>query len=148
MSDEPSILEVEYPTYGALERPAMFLGVPLIPAAGVVVSSLLIALIGMSITQDISPLLVLAPAFAVLVYMKQESKKDVQALRVIGFELLCFFNRRNARFFNKTHTVVPIKYGRPQNDYKRYFEKYIEQNHQSPTSNFRFYAQNLPTHHT
>lgn len=148
MSDELSKLDIEYNTYGALERPAMFLGVPLLPAAGVVVFSLLIVLLGMSITQNIAPLLILVPTAVVLLYMKQVSAKDVQALRVIGFEILCFINRKNAKLWNGTHTVFPIRYGRYSNDYKRFIEKYSEPNYQQTTSDFRLYAESLTTHNT
>ncbi|MBR5940169.1 MAG: VirB3 family type IV secretion system protein [Neisseriaceae bacterium] len=144
MSDEPSKLDIEYSTYGALEREAMFLGVPLIPAAVVIISFLLLILIGMSITQSTKTLLLLVPCFVILIYMKQVSVKDSQALRIIGFELLCFFYRRNAKMFGGTHTILSTRYGRRQDDYKRF----LEQNNELATCDSRLSTENLTTHHT
>lgn len=144
MSDKVSKLDIEYPTYGALEREAMFLGVPLMPAAMVIIAFLLLILIGMSITKSSKTLLLLVPAFVILMYMKQVSAKDDQALRIIGIELLCFFYRRNAKIFGGTHTIVSTRYGRRQDDYKRF----IEQNTQLTTINSRLSAENLTTHYT
>lgn len=144
MSDELSRLDTEYKTFGALERQVMFLGVPLVPAAIVVIVSLLIALIGMSILKTPKTLLILVPALVVLMFMKQISAKDDQALRIVGIEILCFLQRKNAKFFGGTNTVLATKYGRNLNDYQRF----LEQNTQNATSHFQLSTENLPTRNT
>ena len=144
MSDEPSKLDIEYNTYGALEREPMFLGVPLMPEAMVIIGFLLLILIGMSITKSTKTLLLLVPCMVILMYMKQVSAKDDQAFRITGIELLCFFYRRNAKIFGGTHTIISTRYGRRQDDYKRLFE----QNTQLTTTNSRLSTENLTTHHT
>lgn len=144
MSEETPKIDWEYNTYGALEREVMFLGVPILPAGIVIVFFLLLALLGMSLTQSMKSLLLFTPAIAILVFMRQVTEKDTQALRIVGFELLCLFYRRNSKMFGGTHTLSALKYGVKNEDYKRL----LEQDNQQSVGGVGFSTENIKTHYT
>lgn len=95
----------KYFTYGALARPAMFMGIPVNAFAMTIIAFALLTLLGL-VMFDIKGLLILLLSAPILLLFRTLCENDDQALNIIGFELLCSFKKRNARFFNKTFTVL------------------------------------------
>jgi type IV secretion system protein VirB3 len=110
-----------YPAYAGLGRTAMFWGVPLMAALVVFTVSVAAALIGAA-TLGPGGLLLAIPGAPVFYYCRQTCASDDQALRIVWFELLCFFDRTNSRCFGRTYTLAPIRYGRRLDAVKRVFE--------------------------
>jgi type IV secretion system protein VirB3 len=110
-----------YPAYAGLGRTAMFWGVPLMAALVVFTVSVAAALTGAA-TLGPGGLLLAIPGAPVFYYCRQTCASDDQALRIVWFELLCFFDRTNSRCFGRTYTLAPIRYGRRLDAVKRAFE--------------------------
>ncbi len=134
--------EVGYPTFNALGRAAMILGIPVIPLALVMGGSLALTMLMLSVLKGKALLFMLIP-IPVVIFMKTVSSKDDQALKIIGYELMCWFYRRNASFFNGTTTILATHFGRNLNDYQRFVEQHTEK------TNLRRYvpSENIPTYH-
>lgn len=93
-------------TYGALARPPMFFGIPIGFIGGVLLFFVVLTLLGFKLLGG-KAFFILFIAIPILLVTKTLCRNDDQALSVIGFELMCFFKRKNTRFFNDTFTVVP-----------------------------------------
>lgn len=103
-----------YPNYGALARPAMMMGVPVAAFASVFIASTLLTLFGFLLIGGKGLLALLLPV-PILLLFRQLCANDDHALSVIGFELMCLFKKRNAKYFNKTLTIVSDKQENVQN---------------------------------
>ncbi|WP_234041281.1 VirB3 family type IV secretion system protein [Advenella mandrilli] len=132
--------EKTFPTYGALSRSAMIMGIPLMPLAALMGGTLVLTMFCFMFLGGKALLIMLIP-IPILFVFKTVSRTDDQALNIIGYELICFFYRRHARLFNNTTTIMGTKYGRRLNDYCRFFEKNSEENR----GTIRFSTENLPT---
>lgn len=97
-----------YPVYGALARPPMVMGVPLTVVGLIAVTSILCTLIGFILFGGHALLIMLIP-IPLLLALRQLCVNDDQAVHIIGYEILCFFRKKNAKFFNNTFTVAPDK---------------------------------------
>lgn len=93
-------------TYGALARPPMFFGIPIHVLVSVLLFFIVAALLGVNLIGG-KGLLILFIAIPILLVARTLCQNDDQALSIIGFELMCFFMRKNTRFFKNTFTVVP-----------------------------------------
>jgi len=131
-----------FPTYGALSRSAMIMGIPLMPLAALMGGTLVLTMFCFMFLGGKALLIMLIPV-PILFVFKTVSRTDDQALNIIGYELICFFYRRNTRFFNKTTTILGTKYGKKVNDYQRFFEQRSEK----ASWPIRFSTENLPTRH-
>lgn len=112
----------EYPSYNALARVAMLKGVPLVAAIGIALISLIVGAAG-AIALGPGGMLLGAVGLPLFFYCKDVCENDDQALRIAMLEFKCWLARRNTRLFGGTYTLAPIKYGRSDHDYKRYFKK-------------------------
>lgn len=111
-----------YPNYGGLARPAMMMGVPVAAFATVFIGSTLLTLLGFLLFGGMGLLFLLLPV-PVLLLFRTLCANDDQALSVIGFELMCFFRRRNSKLFNKTFTIAADKKENLQ-DYVGFFRRH------------------------
>ena len=111
-----------YPNYGGLARPAMMMGVPVAAFATVFIGSTLLTLLGFLVFGGMGLLFLLLPV-PVLLLFRTLCANDDQALSVIGFELMCFFRKRNGKFFNKTFTIAADKKENLQ-DYVGFFRRH------------------------
>lgn len=132
--------EKTFPTYGALSRSAMVWGIPLMPLAALMGGTLVLTMLCFTFLGGKALLIILIP-IPILFVFKTVSRTDDRALNILGYELLCFFYRRNARLFNNTTTVLGIKYGKKINDYQRFFEQRSEKTGRG----IGFSAKNIPT---
>lgn len=110
-----------YPNYGGLARPAMMMGIPVAAFASVFIASTLLTLFGFLVIGGMGLLFLLLPV-PVLMLFRTLCADDDQALSVIGYELMCFFNKRNAKHFNRTLTIVPDKKETKQ-DFVKFFNR-------------------------
>lgn len=133
----------EFPTYNALGRTALVFGVPLVPFAALVGSFLVLTMFLFTFIGG-KALWVMTLPLPLVFLMKTISKTDDRALSVLGYEVYCFFYRRNARIFNQTNTILGIHYGKRLNDYQRFFEQCT----QASSCPVRFSTKDLPTRHT
>lgn len=97
-----------YPSYGALARPAMMMGVPVAAFATVFILSTVLTLFGFLLIGGKGLLFLLLPVPFLLLF-RALCATDDQALSVIGFELMCFFKKRHTKLFNGTFTIVSDK---------------------------------------
>ncbi|MBK1781609.1 VirB3 family type IV secretion system protein [Advenella sp. WQ 585] len=132
--------EKTFPTYGALSRSAIVMGIPLVPMAALIGCTMVVTMFFLTFIGGKALLLTVIP-IPILFVFKTVSKNDDRALNILGYELLCFFYRRNARLFNKTTTILGTKYGQKLNDYQRFFEQRSE----AAGRSVRFSTENIPT---
>ncbi|MBP5790195.1 MAG: VirB3 family type IV secretion system protein [Neisseriaceae bacterium] len=130
-----------YPNYGGLDRQALIWGIPVVPAMLVLVGATVPAIILVQFFSAIGGLCCVAIAAAVLFHLHNVCSNDDQAMRITGFELLCFLRRKNARIFGGTNTILSTRYGRHKSDYQRLLEQYSE----TATCNVGLATEDLPT---
>ncbi|MBR3425722.1 MAG: VirB3 family type IV secretion system protein [Neisseriaceae bacterium] len=130
-----------YPNYGGLDRQALFFGIPVVVAMLILVGATVPAIILVQFFSAIWGLFCVAIAAAVLFHLHNVCSDDDQAMRITGFELLCFLRRKNARIFGGKNTILSTRYGRHKSDYQRLLEQYSE----TATCNVRFSTEDLPT---
>ncbi len=141
-TDEKKVLEEKFPTFNALGRSALVAGIPLIPLVMLSASTLVITMLLLTFLQGKALFFLIIP-LPVIFFMKTVSRNDDQALQVIGYELLCWFFRRNATMFNGTTTFLATQFGRNIHDYQRFFE----QRTQKTSVGNDLLAEGLPTYH-
>jgi type IV secretion system protein VirB3 len=116
----------DFPTYGALSRAAMIFGVPLMALVAVFVGSLVV-IMGLSQFEAIgswSYLFVLV-SLAILLIIKSVCALDDQAMRILSFEILWFIKKTNKAIWGNNLVLLPIKYGRCENEIKRFYQSFI-----------------------
>lgn len=133
-------INTAYPTFGALARSAMVLGIPLPALAVCGFIGLMATLMAMPFLSGKALLFLLLPV-PVLLFLRTICANDTQALTIIMTETRWFLSRRNIKLFNGTTTILSTKYGRTPSDYQRFFE----QNTQAAACAARLSAQSLPT---
>ena len=100
---------IEYPSYNALDRTAMFMGVPLIPAVLLLMVALIIFVVGgnfFGVTGFMFGLLV----FPLFLFLRQISQTDDKALRILYIETIFRLKRVAFKEFGNTLTFVPERY--------------------------------------
>lgn len=95
-----------YPVYGALARPPMLMGIPVTIFGTIAIGSILATLLGFVLFGGHAFLILLIPLPLLFVF-RTLCRNDDQAISIIGFEIMCFFKRKNAQFFNDTLTIAP-----------------------------------------
>jgi type IV secretion system protein VirB3 len=118
----------EYPSYNALARVAMLKGVPLVAVIVIALVSLLAGTLG-AIFLGPGGMLLGAVGLPVFLYCRKVCENDDQALRIAFLELSCWLDKCNAKYFGGTYTLAPIKYGRRNHEYIRYFKDWIRRGH-------------------
>lgn len=99
----------EYPSYNALDRTAMFMGVPLIPAVLLLMVALIVFVVGgnfFGVTGFMFGLLVI-PIF---LFLRQISQTDDKALRILYIETIFRLKRVAFKELGNTLTFVPERY--------------------------------------
>ena len=140
MKDNP--IDRQCPTFNALSREAMVLGIPLIALAITGFMTVMATMMAMPFLNGKALFLLLLP-IPFLLFLKTVSANDDQAFKIILLEVKWFFRKKNIRLFNGTTTILSTKFGRDLNDYQRFFE----QNTKKPACSIRFSAESLPTRH-
>jgi len=141
-TDEKKVLEEKFTTFNALSRSAMVAGIPLIPLVLLLAGTVVITMLLLTFLKGKALLFLIVP-LPVIFFMKTVSRNDDQALQVIGYELLCWYYRRNAAMFNGTTTFLATQFGRNIHDYQRFFE----QRTQKTSVGHDLLAEGLPTYH-
>jgi virB3-like protein len=99
----------EYPSYNALDRTAMFMGVPLLPAVMLLMVALLIFLVGGN-TFGVAGFMFGFVVFPVFLFLRQISQTDDRALYVLYLEMIFKLKRVAFREFGNTLTMTPERY--------------------------------------
>ena len=99
----------EHPSYNALERTAMFMGVPLLPAVLLLVVALFIFLVGGN-TFGMAGFLFGFIVFPVFLFLRQISQTDDKALYILYLEIIFKFKRVAFKEFGNTLTFIPERY--------------------------------------
>ena len=129
-----------YPAFNALNRKAMFFGVPLM---ALVVCCFVLVMLTMLTLPSLKgrALLFLLLGVPVILGLKTICADDDDALKIYGLEALWLLRRRNAKMWGNTNTVSATKYGRRFDDYQRFLEEAGEK----PAVPRRFSAKDVPT---
>src|SRR5699024_2181472 len=114
--------KIVYPNYGALARPAMFMGIPVAAFATIFIASTLLTLFGFLLIGGKGLLIMLIP-IPIFLLFRTLCANDDQALSVIGFELMCFFKKRHTKLYNNTFTIVPDK-AETRQDIVKFFSRH------------------------
>lgn len=109
----------DYPTFNALARSAMILGIPIIPFILISVTTVILGMIGLMIV-GLQGMLILVISIPLLLMLRTISATDDRAVNILGYELLCVLKRKNAKAFGDTNTILATKYGRNRHDYQRF----------------------------
>ena len=99
----------EHPSYNALDRTAMFMGVPLLPAVLLLVVALFIFLVGGN-TFGMAGFLFGFIVFPVFLFLRQISQTDDKALYILYLEIIFKFKRVAFKEFGNTLTFIPERY--------------------------------------
>lgn len=99
----------EHPSYNALDRTAMFMGVPLLPAVLLLMVALLIFLVGGN-TFGMAGFLFGFIVFPVFLFLRQISQTDDKALYILYLEVIFRFKRVAFAEFGNTLTFTPERY--------------------------------------
>lgn len=103
----------EYPSYNALDRTAMFMGVPLLPAVMLLMVALLIFLVGGN-TFGVAGFMFGFIVFPVFLFLRQISQTDDKALHMLYLEMEFKLRRVAFKEFGNTLTFVPERYLRDE----------------------------------
>lgn len=99
----------EHPSYNALDRTAMFMGVPLLPAVLLLVVALFIFLVGGN-TFGMAGFLFGFIVFPVFLFLRQISQTDDKALYILYLEIIFKSKRVAFKEFGNTLTFIPERY--------------------------------------
>ena len=99
----------EDPSYNALDRTAMFMGVPLLPAVLLLMVTLLIFLVGGN-TFGVAGFMFGFIVFPVFLFLRQISQTDDKALYILYLEIVFRLKRVAFDEFGNTLTFVPERY--------------------------------------
>lgn len=99
----------EYPSYNALDRTAMFMGVPLLPAVMLLMVALLIFLVGGSVF-GMAGFLFGFIVFPIFLFLRQISQTDDKALYILYLEIVFRLKRVAFSEFGNTLTMTPERY--------------------------------------
>lgn len=99
----------EHPSYNALDRTAMFMGVPLLPAVLLLVVALLIFLVGGN-TFGVAGFMFGFVVFPVFLFLRQISETDDRALYILYLEIVFRLKRVAFSEFGNTLTMTPERY--------------------------------------
>lgn len=99
----------EHPSYNALDRTAMFMGVPLLPAVLLLVVALFIFLVGGN-TFGMAGFLFGFIVFPVFLFLRQISQTDDKALYILYLEIIFKFKRVAFKEFGNTLKFIPERY--------------------------------------
>ena len=123
MNGLPEInIDTEYSSYEGLSRVAMLAGVPIIPG-------FIILVVFMATAMFLMPVYGLK-AFGILpciYFLRILTKRDDQALRILGLEIYWWFVRRKSNLFGDTLTITATKFGRDRDDYIRFIKEETEE---------------------
>lgn len=98
-----------FSSYNALDRPAMFFGVPFVPAIIAFMILLVIAVIAQKII-GIMGFTFLALGLPVFLFLRFISETDDRATNILLLEMLFRFKRKYYQEFGNTLTYLPMKY--------------------------------------
>lgn len=114
----------DFPTYGGLSRSAMLFGVPLMALIAVMVGSLIV-LMSLQKIFGIWSYLFLIVSCTILLVIKNICALDDQAMRILSFEIQWFFKKTNRAIWGNNLVLLPIKYGRCENEIKRFYQSFV-----------------------
>lgn len=111
-----------YPAYTGLSRVAMAGGIPLLALLAVGGFFGIAAVICAAIVGP-GGLLVATAALPILLFIRHLCETDDQAMRILGFEILCAFQRVKCTLYGKSLTLAPMQYGQRLSIYRNAFRK-------------------------
>lgn len=99
----------QFPSYNALDRQVLILGVPVLPMMGLGVASIIIYFIGQALFGLVG-LLFIFVLFPIFLFLRKISESDDRAMNILFMELLFFFRRSHYKEFGNTLTFLPNQY--------------------------------------
>lgn len=99
----------EHPSYNALDRTAMFMGVPLLPAVLLLMVAIVIFLVGGNLL-GMAGFLFGFVVFPVFLFLRQISQTDDKALYILYLEMIFKLKRVSFKEFGNTLTMTPERY--------------------------------------
>ena len=112
MNGLPEInIDTEYSSYEGLSRVAMLAGVPIIPGFIILVVFMATAMFLMPV-YDLKAFGIFLLALPCIYFLRILTKRDDQALRILGLEIYWWFVRRKSNLFGDTLTITVIEIGR------------------------------------
>ena len=128
MNGLPEInIDTEYSSYEGLSRVAMLAGVPIIPGFIILVVFMATAMFLYACLrfERLSGIFLLA--LPCIFFLRMLTKRDDQALRILGLEIYWWFVRRKSNLFGDTLTITATKFGRDRDDYIRFIKEETEE---------------------
>lgn len=107
----------EYPSYNALDRTAMFMGVPLLPAVMLLMVALLIFLVGGN-TFGVAGFMFGFVVFPIFLFLRQISQTDDRALYVLYLEMIFKLKRIGDTVILNNLGRQPVNIPDPQDETK------------------------------
>lgn len=127
MNGLPEInIDTEYSSYEGLSRVAMLAGVPIIPGFIILVVFMATAMFLMPV-YGLKAFGIFLLALSCIYFLRILTKRDDQALRILGLEIYWWFVRRKSNLFGDTLTITATKFGRDRDDYIRFIKEETEE---------------------
>ena len=127
MNGLPEInIDTEYSSYEGLSRVAMLAGVPIIPGFIILVVFMVTAMFLMPV-YDLKAFGIFLLALPCIYFLRMLTKRDDQALRILGLEIYWWFVRRKSNHFGDALTITATKFGRDRDDYIRFIKEETEE---------------------
>lgn len=127
MNGLPEInIDTEYSSYEGLSRVAMLAGVPIIPGFIILVVFMATAMFLMPV-YGLKAFGIFLLALPCIFFLRMFTKRDDQALRLLGLEIYWWFIRRKSNLFGDTLTITATKFGRDRDDYIRFIKEETEE---------------------
>ena len=127
MNGLPEInIDTEYSSYEGLSRVAMLAGVPIIPGFIILVVFMATAMFLMPV-YGLKAFGIFLLALPCIYFLRILTKRDDQALRILGLEIYWWFVRRKSNLFGDTLTITATKFGRDRDDYIRFIKEETEE---------------------
>ena len=121
MNGLPEInIDTEYSSYEGLSRVAMLAGVPIIPG-------FIILVVFLMPVYGLKAFGIFLLALPCIYFLRILTKRDDQALRILGLEIYWWFVRRKSNLFGDTLTITATKFGRDRDDYIRFIKEETEE---------------------
>ena len=127
MNGLPEInIDTEYSSYEGLSRVAMLAGVPIILGFIILVVFMATAMFLMPV-YGLKAFGIFLLALPCIFFLRMLTKRDDQALRILGLEIYWWFVRRKSNLFGDTLTITATKFGRDRDDYIRFIKEETEE---------------------
>lgn len=110
----------EFSSYNGFDRTAMFMGIPLLWAIGLLTLAVFVMFVGMYFFDMVGFLFILL-VLPIALFLRMISQTDDKALDILKLEIYYRLKRVAYKEFGNTLTFMPDAYLRPKDNFTEFF---------------------------